>query len=302
MKVFTAYKITPEHESLTVESYLKQVLLLSGRQLQKLTRQNGIRLNGKRVFLQKKLESNDRLQVMTLADSGYGVQPEPGPVEILYEDDFLLVLNKPPKQLVHPAGRTTGGTLANFLAYHLQQRGLITTVRAVHRLDRDTSGCVIFAKDARSQSLLEQQLKSRSLKRAYWALVQEPPNPPAGVIDAPIGRHPVLPNRRVVTPDGAPAVTHYRTRGTSAGGIALLELTLDTGRTHQIRVHLAHAGCRLLGDGMYGQRTPLIPRQALHAATVSFRHLAANHTVTVTAPLPCDLTKAMNTALVELQT
>lgn len=293
MKVFTAYKILPEHEGLTVEAYLKHVLLYSGRQLQKLTRQKGIRLNGKPVFLQKKLKQNDRLQLINLADNSYGAQPEPGSVDILYEDDFLLVLNKPAGQLVHPAGRTSGGTLANHLAYHLQQRGLVSTVRAVHRLDRDTSGCIIFAKDARSQFLLEQQLKARSLKRIYWALVQNPPAPPSGTINAPIGQQPGMPNRRTVTPHGEPAVTHYRTVKTLENGTALLELSLDTGRTHQIRVHLAHLGCGLLGDGMYGLRTPLIARQALHAAAVNFRHLSDGTLVTVTAPLPADLSKLL---------
>lgn len=201
--------------------------------------------------------------------------------------------------MVHPAGRTGGGTLANYLAYHLQQHGQLSTIRALHRLDRDTSGCVIFAKDDRSQFILEQQLKTRILKRTYWAVIQGQAHPDSGTIDAPIGPHPTLPNRRIITVPGEPAVTHYRTLD-HRGNRSLLELTLDTGRTHQIRLHLAHLGCPLLGDGMYGLRSPLINRQVLHAAAISFRQLSGNQTVTVTAPLPADFIEVLNNCQLEL--
>ncbi|MBP2663547.1 MAG: rluD 1 [Firmicutes bacterium] len=290
MKSFQTYKIPSEQAGLTVENYLKQILHLSGRKIQKLTRQKGIFLNGKPVFLQRQLKANDSLRVLVLEDESYGVQPEPGIIEILYEDAYLLVLNKPPYQLVHPTGQTTSGTLANHLAYHLAEQGVVSTVRAVHRLDRETSGCVIFAKDARSQTLLEQQLKDRTLKRRYQALVNGTVEPPSGTIDAPIGPHSRLPNRRAINPQGEAAITHYQTIR-SFSGTSLLELTLDTGRTHQIRVHLAHLGYPILGDKMYGVRSPLISRQALHAASVSFDHLGNKQSVTVTAPLPTDFAR-----------
>lgn len=292
MKSFQTHKITPDHSGLTIENYLKQVLHYSGRKIQKLTRQKGIYLNGKAAFLQKPLKPQDTLRVLVIEDSAYGVQPEPGQIEILYEDDYLLVLNKPPYQLVHPAGRTTSGTLANYLACHLAGRGIVSTIRAVHRLDRDTSGCIICAKDARSQFLLEQQLQARVLKRTYWALVTGSIAPPAGIINAPLGPHPGLANRRTVSPTGETAVTHYRTLR-SFSGAALLELMLDTGRTHQIRVHLAHLGHPVIGDRMYGVRSPLMPRQALHAAAVTFERLEDNRQMTVQAPLPADFTRAL---------
>lgn len=287
MKSFQHHKISAEHTGLTVENYLKQILHQSGRKIQKLTRQKGILLNGKPVFLQKQLKANDQLRVLVLPDASYGVQPEPGQVDILYEDDHLLVLNKPPYQLVHPAGQTAGGTLANFLAHHFAEQGILSTIRPVHRLDRETSGCVIFAKTARSQFLLEQQLQHRTLKRQYLALTAGIVEPLTGTIDAPIGPHPTLPNRRAICPNGETAVTHYRTVCRFAAS-SLLELTLDTGRTHQIRVHLTHLGCPILGDKMYGTRSPFISRQALHAASVSFAQLDTNQTVTVAAPLPAD--------------
>lgn len=292
MKLFHTYRVSMEHADLTVEKYLKQVLQYSGRKIQKLTRKKGILLNGKPVYLQRKIKDQDTLRILILEDTSYGVQPEQGVIEMLYEDDHLLVLNKPAGLLVHPAGQTTGGTLANYLAYHLQQRAVVCTIRAVHRLDRDTSGCVIFAKDSHSQSSLEQQLKERSLKRIYWALVQGTVTPPAGMINAPIGPHPLMPNRRAITDQGEPAATHYRTIRTFPDA-SLLELTLDTGRTHQIRLHMSHIGYPVIGDGMYGVRSPHMPRQALHAASVTFRRLKDNQEITVLAPLPADFAAAI---------
>lgn len=292
MKKYTTYKIAGEHADWILESYLKQILQYSGRKLQKLTRQKGILLNGKAAFLQKKVKAGDTLRILQEADAGYGVSPEEGPVEILYEDASMLVLNKPARQLVHPAGQTTKGTLANYLAYALQQRKIMATIRPVHRLDRDTSGCIIFAKDSRSQFLLEQQLAEKSLQRTYWALVKGSVRPASGTITAPIGAHPTRPNRRAVREQGDPAVTHYRTISSYAE-YSLLEVTLDTGRTHQIRLHLAHLGYPILGDGMYGVRVPFLIRQALHAVSIRFRELKGNRELTVQAPLPEDFKKAM---------
>ena len=292
MKSFTSYKVAIEHNGLTIENYLKQILQYSGRKIQKLTRQKGILLNGKPVFLQKKIKPNDTLRVLNSQDTTYGTHPEEGSIEILYEDDYMLVLNKPARQLVHPTGQTTSGTLSNFLAYELQQRGIIATLRPVHRLDRDTSGCIIFAKDSRSQFILEQQLKDRILKRTYFALTQGVVIPLSGTIDAPIGIHPKLPNRRAIHPQGEQAITHYHTIQEFPTN-SLVELTLDTGRTHQIRLHLAHLGYPIIGDGMYGKRSPWISRQALHAASISFIHLKDKQEITINAPLPTDFAQAI---------
>ncbi len=291
MKKFNIYK-TVEHAGLTVEEYLKQVLKISGRKIQKLTRQKGILLNGRTVYLQKKLKATDTLRVLAFEDTDYGVLPEPGIVEVLYEDDYLFVLNKPAFQLVHPTGQTTSGTLANYLANHLKQRGVVNTIRPVHRLDRDTSGCVIFAKDGGSQNLLEQQLKKGTLKRTYVALVNGAVEPASGVIDAPIGPHPSLQNRRAINDKGDPAITHYRTLQSFASN-TLLELTLETGRTHQIRIHLAHLGHPIIGDGMYGVASPLISRQALHASSIGFRDLKNDQEIVIEAPLTPDIAEAI---------
>lgn len=293
MKSYEKYTVSEEHAGLTVETYLKNILQYSGRKIQKLTRRKGIVLNGKSVFLKKQIQAGDTLKVLILEDTSLGVLPEKGAIEVLYEDDYLLVVNKPAYQLVHPTGRTTNGTLANYLAYHQQQRGVTSTIRPVHRLDRETSGCVIFAKDSRSQFILEQQLKEGTLKRTYWALVEGLVEPPTGTISAPIGPHPTQPNRRAINQQGEPAITHYRTLRSFADA-SLLELALETGRTHQIRVHLMHLGYPIIGDRMYGVRTTWMNRQALHAASVSFQHIKDHRQITIEAPLPEDFNQAIS--------
>lgn len=292
MKSFHSYKVTSEHNDLTIENYLKEVLQYSGRKIQKLTRKKGILLNSKSVFLQKKLKSGDTVKVLCLEDVSYGVQSQAGPLEILYEDEHLFILNKPANLLVHPTGQTTEGTLANFLAYELEKRQIMMTVRPLHRLDRNTSGCVVFTKDSQSQTLLEKQLQAGRLKRTYKALVKGVLHPLNGTIDAPIGPHPTLPNRRAVSAQGETALTHYKTLQ-AFGEASLIEVTLETGRTHQIRVHLAHIGHPLFGDSMYGQKVPWLKRQFLHASALTFEHLTDHRIVTVDCPLPDDLQAAL---------
>lgn len=292
MRTFINYTIDTSGAGLTVEIYLKQTLHYSGRKIQKLTRLKGLFLNGKPAYLQRKLKEHDTLRVLMPEDISYGVEPEQGVVTLLYEDDQIVVVDKPPNILVHPAGQTSSGTLANHLAYVFKQRGVTTIIRPLHRLDKNTSGCVVFAKDAHSQHLLEQQLKSGTFKRTYQALVKGIVTPSAATIKAPIGAHPTLPNRRSVSEHGEPAVTHYRTLR-QFNGYTLLELELDTGRTHQIRVHLAHFGYPIIGDAMYGTRSPLINRQALHARQVTFRRLQDDYEISISAPLPDDFLRAI---------
>jgi len=299
VKTYESFLVAEEHQGLTVEYYLKKILGYSGRKIQKLTRAKGILLNNKSVFLQKKVKAGDQLKILLLQDKSYGVVPEQGAVQILYEDPEIVVVNKPARMLVHPAGRTEHGTLANYLAYYFQQKKEVLTIRPLHRLDRDTTGCVVFAKKAEIQSALERQLKQGQFKRIYWALVPGRVEPPAGEIELPLGPDDFKPNRRTVKEQGERAVTRYRTLKTEiipdlSLEVSLLELDLITGKTHQIRVHLAHIGHPVLGDRMYGKPFPLISRQALHARTVSFIHPASGQKVTFQAPWPEDLQKIIN--------
>ena len=287
MKSYNSYTVADEHQGLTVEMFMKQILQYSGRKIQKLTRQKGILIKGNTVYLQRKLKAGDVLRILSIEDLSYGVLPEPGAIDILYEDASLVIVNKPAFLLVHPTGHTLRGTLANFLAYHFQQRGEMCTIRPLHRLDRDTSGCVVFAKDSRTQAILERQLQNGTLKRSYLAIVEGIVQPPSGTINAPIGPHPTMPNRREIQEQGDQAVTHYRTLQ-NFSDVSLLQLTLDTGRTHQIRLHLAHVGHPVVGDHMYGKRSSKIPRQALHAVSLCFIHPIEDREITVHAPIPLD--------------
>ena len=292
MKTYDKFTVAQEHEGLTIEIYLKQIVQCSGRRLQKLTRAKGILLKGRNVFLQKKVKAGDILQILVMRDQAYGVQPEEGEISVLFEDAQLIVLDKAAGQLVHPAGQTEGGTLANYLAHYFQSKGCLMTIRPLHRLDRDTSGCVAFAKDARTQTEMEQQLQRGSFKRTYLAIVQGVLEQD-GVINEPIGPCPGKPNRRMIRPEGDEAVTCYRTVRTLAKA-SLLELSLTTGRTHQIRVHLVHIGHPIIGDGMYGKRSALIERQALHASTLCFAHPRTSQVVIVNAPFPADMARLID--------
>ncbi|HEY8909318.1 MAG TPA: RluA family pseudouridine synthase [Desulfosporosinus sp.] len=291
VKTYDTYIVSTEHDGITVETYLKQIVQCSGRRLQKLTRAKGILLKGRPVFLQKKVKAGDSLKILVLMDQTYGVRPEEGAIVVLFEDDQVIVLDKAAGQLVHPTGQTAGGTLANHLAHYFQNKGILSTIRPLHRLDRDTSGCVAFAKDARTQTELEQQLQIGTFKRTYLALVQGVLEQ-EGVIDAPIGPCPGRPNRRMISPEGDHAITHYRPLRTFPDA-SLLELTLATGRTHQIRVHLVHMGHPIIGDSMYGRHSSFIGRQALHASTLCFRHPRTSHMVTVNASFPVDMERVI---------
>ena len=230
---------------------------------------------------------------------------EPLALDILHEDDDLLVVDKPAGLVVHPAPGHASGTLVNALLFHCRSlSGIGGEARPgiVHRLDKDTSGLLLVAKHDRSHRHLAAQLKARKLQRRYQALVHGAMPAPAGTIDAPIGRHPVQRKKMaVVTRGGRVARTHYRVIE-AWGVLSLLELTLETGRTHQIRVHLASLGHPVLGDATYGpgarrwpgqpaleQAMRVFPRQALHAVQVRFQHPTHGDCMIFSSPVPADM-------------
>ena len=226
------------------------------------------------------------------------------PLHIVYEDDALVVINKPPGMVVHPAPGHAHRTLVNALLYHchnLSGVGGEERPGIVHRLDKDTSGLLLVAKHDRSHRHLSAQLKARQVQRRYLALVVGRMPAAQGTIDAPIGRHVQHRQKMAVVPHGRPARTHYEVICTW-GPINLVRLSLETGRTHQIRVHLAHIGRPVLGDPVYGpglmrlHQAPQLERelrafdrQALHAAELRFQHPDLADSMTFTAPLPADM-------------
>ena len=224
-----------------------------------------------------------------------GLLAEPMDLTALYEDDSLVVIDKPPGMVVHPGSGQTGGTLAAGLLYRypeLDGVGAADRWGLVHRLDKDTSGAILVARTQGGFEALNQQLRERKISREYLALVEGVLKPPTGTIDAPIGRDPNTPTRRAVIREGKHARTHYRLiENFDERDLAYVRVTLETGRTHQIRVHFAAIGHPVVGETSYGSRREagLSPRIFLHAGELRFQHPAGGGEIVVTSPLPPDL-------------
>jgi 23S rRNA pseudouridine1911/1915/1917 synthase len=224
-----------------------------------------------------------------------GLLAEPMDLTVLYEDDYLVIIDKPPGLVVHPGSGQTGGTLAAGLLYRypeLDGVGAADRWGLVHRLDKDTSGAILVARTQGAFEALTQQLRERKISREYLALVEGVLKPPTGTIDAPIGRDPNTPTRRAVIREGKHARTHYRLiENFDERDLAYVRVTLETGRTHQIRVHFAAIGHPVVGDPSYGSRREagLSPRIFLHAGELRFQHPAGGGEIVVTSPLPPDL-------------
>lgn len=225
-------------------------------------------------------------------DEDLGFEPvwtEDG-LEALYEDDFCLVVHKPAGMPVHPDGGAKRLTLANAVAAHYQMHGEACAVHHVHRLDEHTSGPVLYAKGEFARLALDEQMREKSIGRVYLAIVQGKVPPSLRVIDAPIGRDRHHNSRRRVSPGGQEAVTRVQLVETLARGRAsLVRLVLETGRTHQIRVHMAHAGYPLIGDELYGGPSDSLNRQALHGESLSFAHPFSGEIIEIADVLPDDL-------------
>jgi 23S rRNA pseudouridine1911/1915/1917 synthase len=209
-------------------------------------------------------------------------------IEILYEDDFCLVVNKPAGLKVHPTQAGEELTLGNAIAAHYLHTGQFCKVRHIHRLDEQTSGAVLYAKNELAQLKLDEQMRSKSIQRQYIAFVQGKVKSSKGRINEPIGRDRHHPSRRRVSITGDPAVTHYELMETLQYA-TLLRVRLETGRTHQIRVHLSHIHHPILGDVLYGGDVNRISRQALHGDILQFPHPFFQRIVIVEAPWPADL-------------
>jgi RluA family pseudouridine synthase len=285
------HTVAADEAGRTVEEILTGSLGVSRRMIQRLTRARGILLNRKPAFLARKVRAGDVVAARVAPEEEPGLEPVPMDLSIVHQDAEVLVLDKPPFLLVHPTSPEQGRTLAHGVAHYEQERGVRTRVRPVHRLDRDTSGLVLFARTAHAQTQLDRQLREREMTREYLALVDGVVREEAGTVDAPIGRHARMPHLRAVRPGGEPAVTHFRVEERFPAA-TLVRLRLDTGRTHQIRVHLAHLGHPVLGDRQYGRAgLRMIGRQALHAAHLAFTHPATGERMAFEVPLPEDMAR-----------
>ena len=256
-------------------------------------------LNGAAVGAKQKVWGGEVVSVRPQTHpSEQPFQPEDIALDIVYRDDSILVVNKPVGLVVHPASGNWQGTLLNALLHHAPQLAQVPRAGIVHRLDKDTSGLLVVAATLTAQTALVRQLQARTVKREYLALVWGEVERD-GTVDAPIGRHPAQRTKMAVIEGGKPAVTHYHVEERFPG-CTLLRCKLETGRTHQIRVHLAHLGHPLVGDDTYlkgPQKCPPqmrsilsgFPRQALHAERLGLEHPASGEWVEWQAPLPQDM-------------
>jgi 23S rRNA pseudouridine1911/1915/1917 synthase len=271
---------------------------LSRSQIKKLISHENVLVNSRPTKAGTLLQMGDVISVQMPPEAQDVLTPEPIPLQIVYEDAQLIVINKASGIVVHPAYGHAAGTLVNGLiaAYpdllQMNQVEQEATYRPgiVHRLDQDTSGLLVVARTVVALNHLRRQFKAHTVKKTYLVLVHGHPQSPEGVIDVPLGRHPRYRQRFTARPEGKPARTHYRVRE-HFEDYTLLEIGLETGRTHQIRVHLAWLKCPVVGDTVYGRkRNGLgLSRQFLHAWRLSLDHPVKDHRLSFEAPLPDEL-------------
>jgi 23S rRNA pseudouridine1911/1915/1917 synthase len=278
-----------------LDKYLTQLLpAFSRAQLQRLVEQGYVLVNGQRAKASHRLTRSDRITV-ELCSSPDHPMPEPIPLAVIYEDQDVMVIDKPAGLTVHPAPGHPSHTLVNAILAHCP--GLTTSNDVmrpgiVHRLDKDTSGLIVIAKDDLAQEYLAAQFKSRTVTKRYLVLVKGRLSPPQGIIEAPIGRDTHHRRRMAVTESGRQATTQYQVRE-YLDDYTLLEVSPVTGRTHQIRIHLSAIGCPVVGDLTYGVRSAHLHRQFVHAYRLGFRLASTKQYQEFTSPLPVDLGQAL---------
>lgn len=270
-----------EHD-LTVKTVLRRRLYLADRLLRHLKFVPGaVQRNGEAARLLDRVEAGDLLTVHLDEKSTGKFAPVSAELSVLYEDEDLLLVDKAAGMPMHSGKSSLAGAIAAYL-------GAETPFHPVQRLDKGTSGVLCIAKSRYLHDRLRRMLHSDDFRREYLAIVCGKPSPKAGFVDAPISKTADAAHRHFVTAEGLPSCTHYETLS-SNGELSLLRLRLDTGRTHQIRVHMAHIGCPLLGDTLYGAADRRIGRPALHSRTLSLLHPLTGERLTVSAPVPADM-------------
>ncbi len=288
--------LEPEREKTgqRLDCYLSEALEVTRSAVQNWLEQGLVRVNGRPQEKNYRLREGDRIEAELPAPAPCQAVAEDIPLDIVYEDDDLLVVNKPKGMVVHPAAGNPSGTLVNALLAHCGDSlsGINGVLRPgiVHRIDKDTSGLLIVAKNDFAHQGLAEQIKAHSFDRIYEAVVCGHLREAAGRVDAPIGRHPVHRKRMAVTDrHSRQAVTHYETIR-EYPGYAHIRLRLETGRTHQIRVHMAYLGHPVAGDVVYGKPLPGLQGQCLHAREIGFRHPRSGAYLHFTSPLPAYFT------------
>lgn len=282
----------------------EQLVDLSRSRVQKLIIQQQVSLNGEICLSKKELvQVGDRIHLTIPDAEPLNLQPEEIPLDILYEDAELLIVNKPAGLVVHPAPGHSSGTLVNALLWHCRTDGISTLSGIggiqrpgiVHRLDKDTTGAIAIAKSDRAHTHLQQQFQQKTARRDYWGIVYGAPKTESGTVNAAIGRHAGDRQKMAIVAEadgGRTAITHWQVKE-RVGNYTLINFELETGRTHQIRVHTAHMGHPIVGDSVYGSGRSVgvnLPGQALHAWRLRLQHPVSNKCVEAIAPPPVSFT------------
>ncbi len=269
----------------TVKYILENILKISGAAITALKKDDdGILINGKKVFVTYKVKEGNILEIL-MRDGISDIPPSSYIPDVLYEDEEILVVNKPRMMPTHPSQRHYFDTLANGVVNYY--KGFNFVFRAITRLDRDTSGIVLIAKNPLSAAILSESMKRGEIKKEYCAVVNGIPNPLSGKIDAPIKRFKESVILRCVAHDGKRAVTYYEV-ASQKNSLSYVKLIPETGRTHQLRVHLSYIGNPIYGDDLYG--APQTGRETLlHCRKISFAHPVSGETILLEAPLPDDM-------------
>lgn len=324
------YIVKENDNNRTVKSILKNELKLSERMIKKLKRNQGVLVNNKPVYVIYRVKPGDVIHVSIVFDEECdGIVPENIDIDILYEDEYMLVLNKQPDMVVHPTALHQSGTVANAIMYYLKQKGFCQKIRPVSRLDRNTSGVIIFAKSPYIQNALANQMSDNTFLKEYIGIVWGVVNKTKGTINLPIERRPDSIMLRQVSSTGKPSITNYEILK-NFDNATLLKFTPETGRTHQIRVHCQAIGHPLIGDNLYWKWLPdlnvamenynskcsnnneyieecdqeiferykyinslFIHRQALHSHKVIFIHPITNKVLEICAPLKSDMKRTL---------
>ncbi|AJS59668.1 RluA family pseudouridine synthase [Paenibacillus sp. IHBB 10380] len=314
------YVIPTEEEGWKLKDILQRRLGVSRKLLSRLKQsEEGIHLNGERVYISVSVRSGDVVEIRMEQESSDDILPQPIPFDILFEDEHLLVVNKEAGVIVHPTKGHYTNTLANGVVHYWLEQGQRFRFRPVHRLDQDTSGVIVIAKNPYVHQHISEQMADNKVDKNYIALVHGTPHPSEGIIDGPIDRDPEDPHRRIVTETGYASLTRYRLLEKYKNA-SMVTLKLESGRTHQIRVHMTSIGCPLIGDTFYQhpyysekkdqeektetqtetevrELDQYMGRQALHANELSFFHPILHQFMTFKAPLPLDMQQLLHKLL-----
>lgn len=288
------FEVTAESSQQRIDKYLSIVMEDSSRSyIQKLIKDGNVTIDGKQVKSNYKVSAGELVQVILPEPEALDILPENIPLDILYEDSDIIVINKGKGMVVHPAAGHYSGTIVNGLLYHCKDdlSGINGVMRPgiVHRIDMNTTGAIVICKNDKAHNFIAEQLKEHTITREYHAIVYNHFSEQEGMVDAPIGRHPIERKKMAVNhKNGKRAVTHYEVLENLRQNFSYIKCRLETGRTHQIRVHMASIAHPLLGDEVYGPKRSgfQLEGQTLHAKTLGFIHPTTKKYIEFSAPLP----------------